>query len=68
MRVIGCYTRGDNFTTVFSNDVMYTIARNTGEWDSVRVGGTFANGRPFTKADYERFKEECDHVGTFVLD
>jgi hypothetical protein len=35
MTVIGCYTRDDNFTTVFSNDVMYTIARNTGEWGSV---------------------------------
>jgi hypothetical protein len=68
MTVIGCYTRDDNFTTVFSNDVMYTIARNTGEWGSVRVGGTFANGQPFTKADYERFKGECDSVGTFVLD
>jgi hypothetical protein len=47
---------------------MYTIARCTGEWRSVKVGGTFANGQPFTKADYERFKEECDQVGTFVLD
>lgn len=68
MRVRGCYTKDSNFITLFSNDTMYTIARNTGEWRSVRVGGTFANGRPFTKADYERFKEECDQVGTFVLD
>lgn len=68
MTIIGCYTRDDNFDTVFSNDVMYTIARNTGEWRSVEVGDTFANGRIFTKADYERFKEECDQVGTFVLE
>lgn len=68
MTIIGCYTRDDNFDTVFSNDVMYTIARNTGEWRSVKVGGTLANGQPFTKADYERFKEECDQVGTFILE
>lgn len=68
MRVRGCYTKDSNFITLFSSDTMYTIARNTGEWGSVKVGGTFANGRPFTKADYERFKEECDNVGTFVLD
>lgn len=68
MRVRGCYTKDDNFTTVFSSDTMYTIARNTGEWGSVRVGGTFANGQPFTNADYEKMKEECDQVGTFVLD
>lgn len=67
MRVRGCYTKDSNFITLFSSDTMYTIARNTGEWGSVRVGGTFANGQPFTKADYERFKEECDQVGTFVL-
>lgn len=68
MRVRGCYTKDSNFITLFSSDTMYTIARNTGEWGSVRVGGTFANGQPFTKADYERMKEECDSVGTFVLD
>jgi hypothetical protein len=68
MRVRGCYSKDENFITLFSSDVMYTIARGTGEWRSVKVGGTFANGRTFTKADYERFKEECDQVGTFVLD
>ncbi len=68
MRVRGCYTKDSNFVTLFSSDTMYTIARNTGEWRSVKVGGTFANGRPFTKADYERFKEECDNVGTFTLE
>jgi len=68
MRVRGCYTKDSNFITLFSSDTMYTIARNTGEWGSVRVGGTFANGRTFTKADYERMKEDCDQVGTFVLD
>jgi len=68
MRVRGCYSKDENFITLFSSDTMYTIARNTGEWGSVRVGGTFANGRTFTKADYERMKEDCDQVGTFVLD
>jgi hypothetical protein len=68
MTVTGCYEKDANFITVYSGAVMYTIARSTGEWGSVRVGGTFANGRPFTKADYERFKENCDNVGTFVLD
>ena len=68
MTVIGCYERDENFTTVYSNDVMYTIARATGKWGAVRVGGTLANGQPFTKADYERFKEGCDSVGVFTLE
>ena len=68
MTVIGCYTRDDYFDTVFSNDVMYTINRNTGKWGSVRVGDTFDNGMAFTKADYERYKEECDSVGVFTLE
>ena len=68
MRVHGCYSKDENFITLFSSDVMYTIARGTSKWKSVKVGGTFANGQPFTKADYERMKEECDSVGTFVLD
>ena len=67
MIVHGCYTKDENFTTVFSGGVMYTIARNTGDWGSVKVGGRVASGQVFTKADYNRLKEDCDQVGTFEL-
>lgn len=30
MKIYGSYTEDENFTTVFSNNTMYAIARSTG--------------------------------------
>lgn len=67
MIIKGLYKKDNNFITVFSDDTMYTIARNSGEWGFVKVGGTLATGQKFSKSDYEKFKKECTKVGIFTL-
>lgn len=32
MTITGAYKKDANFTTVYTEDTLYTIARNTGEW------------------------------------
>lgn len=45
MIIHGKYKRDQNFITVYAENCIYTIARATGEWGSVRVGQlTFMGG------------------------
>ena len=67
MTVHGKYKFGENFVNIFSDNTMYLIARNSYDWIRVNVGETFANGQPFTKADYDRMEAECDKEGTFEI-
>lgn len=32
MTITGAYKKDANFTTIYTEDTLYTIARNTGEW------------------------------------
>lgn len=32
MTIIVAYKKDANFTTIYTEDTLYTIARNTGEW------------------------------------
>lgn len=67
MTVRGKYKFGKNFVNIFSDNTMYIVATNSYDWTSVKVGETFANDQPFTKADYDRMEAECDKEGTFEI-
>lgn len=63
LTIRGRYTVDDNFTTIFSDNKIYTIARATGEWGSVTVDGYF-----LTQEMYDKWESECQHEGTFELE
>ena len=67
MTVRGKYKFDKNFVNIFSGNTMYTVARNNYDWTRVKVGETFANGQPFTKADYDHMEAECDKEGIFEI-
>lgn len=67
MRVTGKYSRDENFTHLYADGTIYTIARATGEWGCCRVGERTATGQLLTQADYDHFEAECTKTGTFEL-
>ena len=66
-KIKGKYKTDQNFTTVYCDDTIYTIARNTGDWGSVEVGQTTATGHIITQEIYDRWASECESEGTFEL-
>lgn len=44
-KIFGKYETDSNFTTVYCDNTIYTIARNTGDWGCVAVGQRTAMGR-----------------------
>ena len=67
MKITGKYYADDNFICLFKNATMYTIARNTGDWGRVTVGGYTAYGQKVTQADFDRWIANADQEGTFEL-
>ena len=67
MLIKGRYEKDDNFTTVYSNNTVYTIARGTGDWGSVKVGETAYVGGVLTKERYNELEAQCVKEGTFEL-
>lgn len=67
MKITGKYNRDENFTRLYANGAIYTIARATGEWGCCRVGERIATGQQLTQADYDRREAECTEAGTFEL-
>lgn len=67
MTVTGKFTRDDNFTTIYTVDTMYTVARSTGDWSSVKIGDCMANGYTLTPDLFQQWKSECTKEGTFNL-
>lgn len=67
MRITGKYERDENFTTVYTNNTVYTIARNTGKWGCVRVGERVAMGPVLDQATYDEWAARCEKEGTFEL-
>ena len=67
MTITGKYYTDSNFIYLFKNATMYTIARNTGDWGSVTVGGCTAFGQKVTQADFDRWIANADREGTFEL-
>lgn len=68
MTIKGRYERDDNFTTVYADNRIYTIARGTGDWGSIGAGETTAMGQILTQPAYNAGEEECSQVGTFELE
>lgn len=68
MLIKGKYVKDSNFTTVFAEDTMYTIARNTGDWDCIKIGDRMANGHILSKETFEAWKSECEEEGEFELE
>ena len=67
MTITGKYERDSNFTTVYMDDAMYTIARKTGEWRCLKIGDTSATGHVLTQKRFEELKSSCEKEGTFNL-
>jgi hypothetical protein len=67
MKITGKYERDDNFTTVYSGNVMYTIARATGEWGSCKVGQLASCGKVLTQELYDKWESQCELSGEFEL-
>ena len=66
-KIKGKYETDQNFTTVYCDNTIYTIARNTGDWGCIKVGETTAMGQILTKEAYDKFASECGREGTFEL-
>lgn len=46
---------------------MYVIARNTGEWNFIKVENSYPCGGIFTQKEYDEELEKCTHEDTFIL-
>ena len=67
MKVKGKYREDDNFIDVFSNNTLYTFAKNTNKWAYISVGEVTATGKKFTQETYNRLEFECKCEGEFEL-
>ena len=66
-KIKGKYETDSNFTTVYCDNTVYTIARNTGEWSCIKVGETTAMGQILTQEAYDKWTSECEREGTFEI-
>lgn len=67
MTIHGKYERDQNFTTIYANNRIYTIAKNTGSWSSVGVGECTFFGRVLTQEYFDELASACSKEGTFEL-
>lgn len=67
MKITGKYTVDQNFITVFSDNKVYTIARNSGDWGCLAVNNNAYIGGKLTQETYDKWEAECDREGTFTL-
>ena len=65
MKVKGRYYTDQNFVTVCANNTVYTKAKNSGEWGSVKVGDRTFAGWKFEQEDYDQELAKCDKEGVF---
>lgn len=67
MKITGRYENDENFTRVYSNNTVYTIARNSGEWGTLKVGEHDRQGNVLTLEQFNEWENACEKVGTFDL-
>lgn len=68
MEIRGRYEKDSNFTTVYTDNCMCTIARNTGERSCLEVGELAAVGGRLTQERYDELAGQCQNEGTFWLE
>lgn len=66
MTIKGHFETDDNFSTVYSDGKIYTIAKN-GEWGFIPIGGRDIAGNVLTRTEYNKRLQACDRFGTFEL-
>jgi len=66
MKITGKFKKDQNFITVFANNTVYTIARNTGDWGFRKVGDYTGYGK-LTQEIYDKWVSECESEGDFEL-
>lgn len=68
MTITGKYEKDQNFTRVYSDNTIYEIARNSGEWATLKVGEPeHTSGKVLTLELYKEMESACEKSGTFEL-
>lgn len=67
MTIKGKYIQDQNFTTVYTEDTLYTLARNSSDWGCVKIGERTATGQILDRETFEKWKSECTKEGMFEL-
>lgn len=67
MRIKGRYEKGQNFIRVYSDNTVYEIARNSGEWSTLKVGECDRQGNVLTLEQFKEWENACEKVGAFDL-
>ena len=67
MRVTGKYEKDKNFIRVYSDNTVYEIARNSGEWSTLKVGECDRQGNVLTLEQFKEWENACEKAGTFDL-
>lgn len=65
-KIKGKYEENENFTCVYADNRIYTIAGN-GDWGSVGVGEMTATGHVLDLVTYDKLEVACSKEGTFEL-
>ena len=67
MTIRGTYKTDSNFIYVYTEDTLYTLAKNSSDWGSVRVGNRTPQGPILDQETFDRWKSECTKEGEFEL-
>lgn len=66
-KIKGKYKQDANFITMYVDNAIYTISRDTGKWGCVRVGERAACGQILDQSTYDEWEAACEKVGTYIL-
>lgn len=68
MKIEGRYETDQNFTSIYCDNTIYTIARNSGEWGAIKVGERDrTSGNILTLELYKEMESACEKSGSFEL-
>lgn len=67
MRIEGKYTQDDNFVTIYTENTLYILDKETLEFESRRVGDKIASEEVLTQEFFDEQKNLCENEGVFVL-